>query len=77
MSKILEILKEVRPDSDFESCSDFIEEELLDSLDVIRLTSSLDSAFSISIEGEDILPENFNSLCAIKEMVKKYKKEPI
>ena len=77
MNNIINILKKVQPDADFETSSDFIEEGLLDSLDVIKLTSILDSTFSISIEGEDIVPENFNSLCAIKEKVKKYKKEPI
>ena len=56
MDKILDILKKIRPEADFDTCSDFIEEGLLDSLDVIKLTSMLDSTFYISIEGEDIVP---------------------
>jgi acyl carrier protein len=41
----------------------------LDSLDIIRLISSIDSEFSISIEGEDILPENFTNMAQIVALV--------
>jgi len=77
MNNILNILKEVQPEADFETCSDFIEEGLLDSLDVIKLTSMLDSIFSISIEGEDIVPENYCSIEAMKKLVQKYKGESL
>lgn len=75
MNNIFNILKEVQPHADFENSSDFIEEGLLDSLDVIKLTSILDRTFSISIEGEDIVPENYCSIDAIKNLVKKYEGE--
>jgi acyl carrier protein len=75
MDNMLNILKEIRPEADFENCSDFIEEGLLDSLDVIKLTSMLDNTFSISIEGEDIVPENYCSIEAMKKLVQKYKGE--
>ena len=77
MENMLDILKKIRPEADFETCSDFIEEGLLDSLDVIKLTSMLDSTFSISIEGEDIVPENYCSIEAMKKLVQKYKGESL
>ena len=77
MDNILDILKKIRPEADFETCSDLIEEGLLDSLDVIKLTSMLDSTFSISIEGEDIVPENYCSIEAMKKLVQKYKGESL
>jgi acyl carrier protein len=44
----------------------------LDSFDVVSLVSALDSTFCISIDGGDIVPENFSSLEAIRDLLKKY-----
>lgn len=70
--KLEEILSHIRPEFDFGTSSDFIADGMLDSFDIIALVSELDSAFSISIDGADILPENFNSLPAIHSLLDKY-----
>ena len=57
--KVIEILKEIRPEFDFSEDVNFIENGMLDSLDVINLVVALDSHFCISIDGIDISPENF------------------
>ena len=49
----------------------FIEEGILDSFDVINLVTALDSEFGISIDGTDVLPENFSSVNAIVMLLKK------
>lgn len=72
MENIKEILKEVRSDVDFNSSENFIEDELLDSLDIIKLISLLDNTFEISIEAEDIVPENFISINTINNLISKY-----
>ena len=72
MDVILKILRDLRPESDFEKSENFIEDGLLDSFDVVTLVASLDSTYSISIDGEDILPENFSSLESIKSLLFKY-----
>ncbi len=71
MDKIKEILKGIRPEFDFETSEDFIEDGYLDSFDLVTLVSELDDTFGISIDGLDIIPENFISVNAIAEMVKK------
>ena len=68
-SKILEILKNIRPDSDFEVSDDFIEDFLLDSFDIINFVSELQVTFDIKIDSELIVPENFNSIQAIAKMI--------
>lgn len=73
--QVLQILKEIRPDSDFENCSDFIEEFYLDSFDIINLANELESAFGIKITGDDIIPDNFVNIEAICGMIKKLKGE--
>ncbi len=68
--KIVAILNELRPEFDFsEEGVNFIEEGLLDSFDVVNLVDELDSTFGISIDGVDILPENFASIEAITNLL--------
>ncbi len=74
MKTVKEILTSIRPEAGFENSADFIADSLLDSLDIIRLVSELDSNFSISIDGNDILPDNFQNLSALEALVGKYRK---
>ena len=69
--KIIAILNGLRPEFDFSEPVNFIEEGMLDSFDVINLVNELDSTFVISIDGIDVLPENFSSLENIMELLKK------
>ncbi len=67
--KIIKILTELRPEFDFTEEVNFIEEGMLDSFDVVNLVTDLDSTFGISIDGVDILPENFSSVEAIEKLL--------
>ena len=51
MNRIVEILKEIKPECDFSNSSDFIVDELLDSFDVVALVSELEESFHILIDG--------------------------
>ena len=68
--RIVKILTELRPEFDFtKEGVDFIEEGMLDSFDLVALVSELDNTFGISIDGVDILPENFCSVDAIANLL--------
>lgn len=70
--QIIKILTELRPEFDFtQEGVDFIDEGMLDSFDLVTLVSELDSTFGISIDGVDILPENFSTVDAIEKLLKK------
>jgi len=71
MDKLLDILQKVRPDADFSASNNFIEDGLLDSFDVVTLVTELDDAFSISIDGTDIIPDNFQNTETIKALLEK------
>lgn len=71
MDAIYEILEELRPEFDFKESKDFIEDGLLDSFDIISLVSELEDKFDVLIDALDILPENFNSVDAIMQVIKK------
>ncbi|MDR3339758.1 MAG: phosphopantetheine-binding protein [Candidatus Symbiothrix sp.] len=68
---IIEILTELRPEFDFQQDVDFIEAGMLDSFDVVMLVTALDEKFGISIDGMDVLPENFSSIEQIENLLTK------
>lgn len=63
--QIIKILTELRPEFDFTQDVNFIEEGMLDSFDIVNLVNDLDQTYGISIDGMDILPENFATVDAI------------
>ncbi|MBO5407306.1 MAG: acyl carrier protein [Bacteroidales bacterium] len=70
--QIIKILTELRPEFDFSQESvDFIEEGMLDSFDMVNLVNELDTTYCISIDGVDILPENFSTVEAILKLLEK------
>ena len=72
MNEILDILKTIKPEIDFENSNNFIDNGLLDSLNIITLISKLEENYSIKINPEDIDPDNFNSIISIKKLIDKY-----
>lgn len=70
--KVLKILTEIRPEFDFTENINFIEQGMLDSFDVVVLVTTLEEQFSISIDGVDIIPENFSTLENIITLLNKY-----
>lgn len=66
---ILEILYSIKPDVDFEGSEDFIEDALLDSYEIVELVEALEDEFGVTIDGMEILPENFVSVDAIQDLV--------
>lgn len=69
--KIFNMLGEIRPEFDFESSKDFVEDGFLDSFDVVTLVSDIEDEFNIVIDALDILPENFSSVSSICKLIQK------
>lgn len=70
--KIIEILTEIRPEFDFKlENKGFIAKGMLDSFDIISIVSDMEENFEITIDGTQILPENFDSIEAIFNLIEK------
>ena len=69
--QVLEILKGVRADVDFENEKKLIDDEILDSFDIISIVSELNFAFGIEIDVEDLEPVNFNSVEGMIELIER------
>lgn len=73
MEQLLELLKGVRPDVDFENETALIDDGILDSFDVVSIISELDDQFNVQIRITELDPENFNSAEAIWKLVQELK----
>ena len=74
MKTIEEVLKGIRPEFDFTTSQDFLGDGMLDSFDMMTLVSDLDKEYGISIAGVDIVPENFQNIASIQNLMQKYGK---
>lgn len=71
MDELIDILSEIKPDVDFETCDTLIDDEMLDSFDIVTIVGELNDAFDIEITSADIVPENFNSAESMWEMIQR------
>ena len=71
MEQLIEILKELHPDVDFETADGLIDDGILDSLDMVTLVTEINDKFDVSIPAEEIIPENFNSAEALFALIEK------
>ncbi len=72
--QIIKILTELRPEFDFTTDVNFIEEGMLDSFDIVSLVDSIETEMGVSISGVDVLPENFCNVEAICNTIEKNRK---
>ena len=75
MEELLRIMSEVRPDIDFEHETHLIDNEMLDSLDIVAIVTDVNDEFDVQINVNDLLPENFNSATALYELITKLQYE--
>ena len=73
--QIIEILEEIQPEADYETCQTLIDDHILTSLDVLSLVAELEDEFDVTIPTVEIIPSNFNSVDAIAAMVERLQEE--
>ena len=75
MTELLEILENLHPEVDFDTCTTLIDDKILDSFDIITIISEINEEFDVVIPAEEIVPENFNSAQALYDLVEKLEDE--
>ena len=71
MEELMEILESLRPDVDFENETALVTDEILQSFDIVSLVGEIDSVFDVEITPVDLIPENFNSVGAIWDLIRR------
>ena len=71
MEELLKLLKKIKPEINFEGNEHLIDNEELDSFDIVSIVSAINDEFDIEIGAGDIVPENFNSVKAMYQLIQK------
>ena len=75
MEELLDILKDLHPDVDFETEEHLIDDGILDSMDIVSLITEISENFDVSVTAKDIIPDNFNSAQALYAMIERLEDE--
>lgn len=71
MDGLLQIMQEMHPEVDFETCTTLIDDKIFDSFDIITLVAEINDQLDVAIPAEELIPENFNSYAALKALVER------
>ena len=71
MEKLMDLLSEICPGVDFENETALVDDAVIESLDIITITTEIMDAFDVEITVDDLIPENFNSAKAMWNMIKR------
>jgi len=75
MEELLEILKSVHPEVDYETETGLIDKRIFDSFDIVTIVGEIMDNFDVEITAEHMVPENFNSASAIMNLIKRLEDE--
>ena len=75
MEKLIEILRELHDDVDFETEEALVDDGIIDSLDIVTLVTEINDRFDVSIPPEEIVPDNFNSAAALFALIERLDEE--
>lgn len=71
MSELMEILRSVRRDIDFEKEKALIDDGLLDSVDVLAILSGIKAGLGVEIPISELDPDDFNSAETIARCIER------
>ncbi|MCQ2532643.1 MAG: acyl carrier protein [Saccharofermentans sp.] len=71
MEELLEILRDLHSDVDYDTCETLVDDRIIDSFDIISIVAEVDDRLDVSIPAEEIIPENFNSAKALWALIER------
>ena len=75
MEELLEIMKDINPDIDYEIENNLVDGKVYDSLSIITLITNICDTFDIEIGPKWMRNENFNSAERIWKMIQAIREE--
>lgn len=75
MDELIEILKDLHSDVDFETCTSLIDDKILDSFDIVSIVSEVNDRFDVAIPAKELVPENFNSAKALWDLISRLEED--
>ena len=75
--RVFEILEDIRPDVDFEAENKLIDDDILDSFDIIAIVQEFNEEYGININPDDLEAENFNDVKSMVKLIQKLQEEDL
>ena len=75
MQTIIDIIKEIKSGVAIDENTRLLDDKILDSLAIVSLVAELGDEFDVDITARDIMPENFQTVAAIKAMIERLEDE--
>ncbi len=75
MDELLEILEDLHPEVDFDTCTTLVDDKIIDSFDIVTIISEVSDEFDVVIGAENITPENFNSAQSLYALIQRLEEE--
>jgi acyl carrier protein len=75
MNELIDILRDLHDDVDFETETGLVENGILNSLDIVTLITEINDRFDVMIPAEEIMPENFDSAEALWALITRLDEE--
>lgn len=75
MEKLIQILEDLNPEVDYDTCTNLIDGHYLDSLAILSLVAEIEEEFDVVIPTVEIIPDNFNSAKSLWTLIEKLKEE--
>lgn len=69
MNELLELLKSIKPEVDFEHEEHLIDDGILDSMDIVAIIAAINEEFDVEFPVMEIQPENFNTMKGIYSVI--------
>jgi acyl carrier protein len=69
MDKLLKILEGIKPGIDFKNEQHIISNQVLTSMEIVRLVMEISDEFDVTISPLKIIPENFETVDAIMHLI--------
>ena len=73
MDQLITLLTELCPGVDFAAETALVDDGIIESLDIVTIVTELMAAYDVEITVEDLVPENFNSVQAMWDMIQRLK----
>ena len=71
MEQLIELLKSIHPEIDYETCNTLIDDNIIDSFDIVTLISEINDEYDVAIPADEIIPDNFNSAKALYQLIER------
>ncbi len=69
MDDLMDILRDLHPEVDFDACRTLVDDKIIDSFDIVTIIAEVAEAYDVVIPAEEIVPQNFNSAGALYDLI--------